>query len=542
MKKILAMLLALVMVLGLAACGGGSDANQTPDANKPADSTPTPSGGDDKQDDTPAASDLEPVTLSVWFHGSTVAPEASAKVMESVNAYLQDKINVTLEPIWGTWADFDSATVTALAGGDNVDIYFTCNWSANEYNKYARDGYWVKLDDLLPTYGAELLTTIPEGIWECAKTNGYDGTGVYAVPALKDTATQNCWDLNGTLLAELGYNVDEFVEFASMNPDFYYSDEFEEVLQKAKDYKGGDFYPLVGEPVVFERIATGTAIVTGDLNGAPVLSYYYDVEHPAKDIGSKIVCKYATPEFKKFAERTYYLAQKGFISPQTQNVDTANSYREACALTGDYLISSQSYAFGCELDYSRQRNLDVRMIPTDAPYMDATSGQGAMMAISATSKNPERALMFLNLLNTDPELMTMLNYGVEGYTYNKNSDGSISFIEEVRATYNPWRNGMGNIRQLPPTAEEGLDYWDRFSAYYDSAEVLPYGSFILDVSELSNEATALANVYGQYGFQLMGGATNPDTVLPEFLAKLEEAGIQKLLDAANEQLAAYMAS
>ena len=365
--------------------------------------------------------------------------------------------------------------------------------------------------------------------------------GVYAVPGLKDTATQNCWDLNGTLLAKLGYNVDEFVEFASMNPDFYYSDEFEEALQKAKDAKGGDFYPLVGEPVVFERIATGTAIITGDLNGAPVLSYYYDVEHPSKDIGSKLVCKYATPEFKKFAERTYYLSQKGFISPQTQNVDTANNYREACALTGDYLISSQSYAFGCELDYSRACGIDVRMIPTDAPYMDATSGQGAMMAVSATSKNPERALMFLNLLNTDPELMTMLNYGTEGYTYNKNADGTISFIDEVRATYSPWTNGMGNVRQLPPTAEQGVDFWDRFSAYYDSAEVLPCGSFVLDTSELSNEATALANVYGQYGFQLMGGATNPDTVLPEFLAKLEEAGIQKLLDTANEQLAVYLA-
>ena len=540
MKKILAMLLALVMVLGLAACGGGND-NKAPDAGKPATTTPDTTPDDGTADDAPAEPALDPVTLRIWFHGSTVSPEASAKVMESVNAYLQEKINVTLEPIWGTWGDFDTATVTALAGGDDVDIYFTCNWSANEYNKYARDGYWVKLDDLLPTYGADLLTTIPDGIWECAKTNGYDGMGVYAVPALKDTATQNCWDLNGTLLAELGYNVDEFVEFASMNPDFYYSDEFEEALQKAKDAKGGDFYPLVGEPVVFERIATGTAIITGDLNGAPVLSYYYDVEHPATDIGSKIVCKYATPEFKKFAERTYYLSQKGFISPQTQNVDTANNYREACASTGDYLISSQSYAFGCELDYSRARGIDVRMIPTDAPYMDATSGQGAMMAISATSKNPERALMFLNLLNTDPELMTMLNYGTEGYTYNKNADGTISFIDEVRATYSPWTNGMGNVRQLPPTAEQGVDFWERFSAYYDSAEVLPYGSFILDTSELSNEATALANVYGQYGFQLMGGATNPDTVLPEFLAKLEEAGIQKLLDAANDQLSAFLA-
>ena len=97
---------------------------------------------------------------------------------------------------------------------------------------------------------------------------------------------------------------------------------------------------------------------------------------------------------------------------------------------------------------------------------------------------------------------TLARYGTEGYTYNKNADGTISFIDEVRATYSPWTNGMGNVRQLPPTAEQGVDFWERFSAYYDSAEVLPYGSFILDTSELSNEATALANVYGQYGFQL----------------------------------------
>ena len=544
MKKLLSLVLAMLMVLSLAACGGGN--NDAPANNDTPAKTDTPANTDapantDTPSDTPAASDLDPVTLSIWLHGSTVTPEASAKVMESVNAYLKDKINVTLDPIWGPWADFDPATVTALAGGDDVDIYFTCNWSANEYNKYARDGYWVKLDDLLPTYGADLLTTIPDGIWECAKTNGYDGMGVYAVPALKDTATQNCWDLNGTLLAELGYDVDAVVESASLNPDFYYSDEFEEMLQKAKDAKGGDFYPLVGEPVLFERIATGTSIVTGDLNGAPVFSYYYDLEHPAKDIGSKLVCKYATPEFKKFAERTYYLSQKGFISPQTQNVDTANAYMEACRKSASYLFCTQSYAFGCELDYARDRGIDVRMIPTDAPYMDATSGQGAMMAISATSKNPERALMFLNLLNTDPELMTLLNYGTEGYTYNKNSDGTITFVDEVRTTYSPWRNGMGNIRILPATSDEGADYWDRFSAYYDQAEALPYGSFIVDVSGLSNEATALANVYGQYGFQLMAGATNPETVLPEFLSKLEEAGMQKMLDTANEQLAAYIA-
>lgn len=533
MKKFLALVLAMVMVLSLFACSNNTGSN---DNNSSANNNS--SSNDNNSSDGNQSAALDPVTLRIWFHGSNVSPDASAKVMEEVNAYLADKINVTLEPIWGTWGDFDTATVTALAGGDDVDIYFTCNWSANEYNKYARDGYWVKLDDLLPTYGADLLTTIPEGIWECAKTNGYDGIGIYGVPALKDTATQNCWDVNGTLLAELGYDVDA-VCAAGLD---YYSDEFEEMLKAAKEYKGGDFYPLVGEPVVWERMVDNTSIVTGDLNGANVLSYYFDPTNPGKDLGSTIINKYSTEEFKKFVERTYYFSQQGYISPRTQNTDTSNDYMESCRAEASYLFCSQSYAFGCELDYSKARNIDVRMVPCSAPFMDSTSGQGAMMAISAVSKNPERALMFLNLLNTDPALMTMMNYGLEGFTYESNGDGTITFNDENRATYSPWTNGMGNVRMLPPTSEQGADFWDRFSAYYDSAEALPYGAFIFDSSELSNEATAIANVYAQYGFQLMAGATDPDTVLPEFLSKLEDAGMSKLVDAAQQQLADYLAN
>ena len=38
----------------------------------------------------------------------------------------------------------------------------------------------------------------------------------------------------------------------------------------------------------------------------------------------------------------------------------------------------------------------------------------------------------------------------------------------------------------------------------------------------------------------MSGAVNPDDALPEFLSKLEEAGINEFVGAAQEQLAAYM--
>ena len=80
MKKLLALLLALVMVLGLAACGISTTTPTAAPDNAPA--------ADNAETAAPAAAELEPVTLKIWFHGSTVTPDASEKVMESVNAYL----------------------------------------------------------------------------------------------------------------------------------------------------------------------------------------------------------------------------------------------------------------------------------------------------------------------------------------------------------------------------------------------------------------------------------------------------------------------
>ena len=215
---------------------------------------------------------------------------------------------------------------------------------------------------------------------------------------------------------------------------------------------------------------------------------------------------------------------------------TSNEYLAATQASAQYLFGTQSYSYGYEAVTSPARGITVKYIPETAPYMDATSGQGAMMAISATSPNPERALMFLNLLNSDPEIMTMLNYGVEGFTYDKNEDGTISWIKENRDLYFPWTNGMGNVRILPATKEEGPNFRAEFSKFYANAEALPMGTFILDTSDMEAQTAALANVYAKYGFNLMAGAVDPATELPKFLEELETAGINEFVDAANDQL------
>ena len=536
-KKVVSCMLAAAMVLSMTACGNSSApaASETAPAETTTEETvaaETETGDTEEV----AASDLEPVTLKMYFHGSNVTDDSA--VMEKVNEYLQEKLNVTLEPIWGTWGDFDTNAVLALQGGDDVDIYFTCSWSADEYNKFARDGYWVRLDDpennLIEKYASDLWSTLPEVLTNGASINGADGYGVYAVPGYKDIATQNCWDVNVPLLEKYGYTVDDI-----KNTDYY---GFGDILKTVKEGEGDDFYPLLVEGAVLERMVTNSIIITGDSGTGNFMSYYLDPTDVSKpgSVGVNIVNKFGTDEFKKFAEQTreYYLA--GYIDPAMANPNQANDVRSQKQLAGGYLIGTQSYSLGYELQASQERGFEVAMVPCTDAYVDTTSSQGAMMAISTASKNPERAMMFLNLLNTDPTLMTMLNYGVEGVTYEL-QDGLVNFTEG-RDAYQPWTNGVGNVTILTPTVAQGADFWNDFKAYYGAAKEIPLLGYSYNAENCETEMGAVANVVAEYMLPLCTGAVDPDATLPEFLDKLDAAGINTVLDDANAQLQEFLAA
>ena len=537
-KKVVSCMLAAAMVLSMTACGNSSApaASETTPAETKTEESAAPAETEAGDTEEVAASDLDSVTLKMCFHGSNVT--ADTAVMEAVNAYLQEKLNVTLEPIWGTWGDFDTNAVLALQGGDDVDIYFTCSWSADEYNKFARDGYWVRLDDpennLIEKYASDLWNTLPEVLTNGAAINGADGYGVYAVPGYKDIATQNCWDVNVPLLEKYGYTVDDI-----KNTDYY---GFGDILKTVKEGEGDDFYPLLVEGAVLERMVTNSIIITGDSGTGNFMSYYLDPTDVTKpgSVGVNIVNKFGTDEFKKFAEQTreYYLA--GYIDPAMANPNQANDVRSQKQLAGGYLIGTQSYSLGYELQASQERGFEVAMVPCTDAYVDTTSSQGAMMAISTASKNPERAMMFLNLLNTDPTLMTMLNYGVEGVTYEL-QDGLVNFTEG-RDAYQPWTNGVGNVTILTPTVAQGADFWDDFKAYYGAAKEIPLLGYSYNAENCETEMGAVANVVAEYMLPLCTGAVDPDATLPEFLDKLDAAGINTVLDDANAQLQEFLAA
>lgn len=522
MKRILAAVLsAMLIVTALTACTKAPTSTSTPG------STSTPATGE------------KPVEITWYLHGSSVTDDKA--VLEKANAILKDKINVSLKPIWGTWGDFDDAVVQSINGGDNVDIYFTCSWSKNDYIGYTRKGAYLRLDDpannLIEKYAPDLWSKIPEVLVQGATIEGPQGKGVYAIPGYKDSATQLAWDVNMTLLTELGYTEEDVKTI-----DFF-SPEFAEMMQKAKAAKGNDFYPLLIEGAVLERMITNTIIVTGDNSTINLLSYYIDPTDPSKEIGSKLVNKFATPEFEKFAKkiREYYLA--GYVDPAMSNPQQANDKRTATQTDAKYLFGTQSYALGCEVDFMTARKIDIKMVPSTPAYVDTTVSQGAMMAVSATSKNPEAAVKFLNEFNTNPELFQLLTYGIEGTHYTVTKDQTIDFIEDARASYSPWRNGIGSVAiegNLLPLTGEGVGFWENFRDYYGSAKSVPVLGFAFDQETVKNESVALAGEAAKFMLPICTGSVDPATELPKLLTALEQNGIEKYVAAANEQLDAYL--
>ena len=126
---------------------------------------------------TPALAE-SPVEITVLFEGCNVTDDTA--VLEQLNAYLAEKIGVTVKPVWGTWANFNDLASNAInAGSDEYDVMFTCSWTSNEYAPYAKKGAFVRLDDpednLLDEYGKDVEAALPALLLEGAMTEGEDG-------------------------------------------------------------------------------------------------------------------------------------------------------------------------------------------------------------------------------------------------------------------------------------------------------------------------------------------------------------------------------
>lgn len=517
MKKILALTLAVMMMATVfAACGGTTPATSTP-ASSTATSTAAESTATAPAETT--VPDNE-VTIKWMTTGNSVTDDKA--VMEKVNEYLKEKINAKLEMNWATWGDFDDKATMAINGGDDIDIYFTCFWSRNEYVSYSKRGAYLKLDDLIAEYAPNYFDGMHPAMRDGSAVDGSEGYGIYALPAAKEVAVQYVWEMNMPVLSKYDITADDITDFYELGP----------VLQKVKEGEGADFYPFSNDTTILAKVADPSVFV----DSQDLLTYQFDPVNPSKS-ENVIKSRFETEGFEKFANKMREYYQAGYVDPaQALEPTMATSWTDA-KTTGKWAISTRSAAPAYNFAESGQYGYEIAIKNAMAGVIDTNGPRGAMHAVSALSANPDRAVQLLNLVNSDVYLHDLLGYGVEGVHYNL-ENGKVAFTDE-KQNYIVWKAGMGQLAMYTPTVDDP-DNIQKIIEDFNTVgvEALPSLGFSFDPEPVNNEIAALANVRSEFFWSLAAGSVDPATELPRFIEKLKANGIDKLVEEANKQLQA----
>ena len=238
-------------------------------------------------------------------------------------------------------------------------------------------------------------------------------------------------------------------------------------------------------------------------------------------------------EFFKTMHKFY---NAGYIREDAATVTDYSQDQKA----GKVFAAIRSLKPGKDAEESQAMGQQYIQVEVTPAIMSNRETAGSMQAVSSTSKNPERALMFLELFNTDPVLNNMINFGLEGTHYEKVADNVIKAGPD-NAKYNQglgWMFGNQFINYL--WDNEDPEKWAKFEAFNASSSPTKTLGFVFNSEPVKTQVAQCSNVWDQYLPGLETGTVDPEEVLPQFVQALKDAGADEIIAEKQAQLDAWL--
>ena len=494
LKKILICLLAAALAAGSFAGCSQQTAN-----------TSTGDSGND------SGNSEEKVELT-WYMPVAAQADHDA-VMEEVNKYLEEKMNCTLNIIEIDGGNFDTKMQTTIAGQTPFDLTFTAHWLNNFYTNVNKKAY-LELDDLLKEHAPNLMKDMPENGWESAKVDGK----IMAVP------NQQIWAMTNVIYIVKDY-VDEYkLDVSTVNDLSDLTSFFEAV--KADHPEIYPMYADKGGILDFQTFVMGYDELAGrHIPGVVMLD----------DENLEVINQFELPQVQEHYKLMYEWNQKGIIRKDIATLDNDKAGLKAgkyiARFDGTMKPGGQATI---EADFGGKEAVQIQLSDSWLPTSGITA---TMTAVSRTSKNPEKAVEFLDLVNSDVYLYNLITQGIEGKHYNK-IEGKENYIAPIENSgYTPnmdWAYGNQYLAYLKEGQDE--DTWEQTQEINNTAKASPALGFAFDSTKVQTEMASVSAVKAEYELALDSGSMDPDKYMPEFLEKLENAGAQKIIDEVQRQV------
>lgn len=497
---IMAMLLVAMMVGMLSGCGNSS--SNTKEEQKP---TGTTESTDAKLD---TSKEVELVMYLV-----SDRPAGQDVVDENLNKILKEKLNCTLKINWIGWAEFQNKYPLLFSSGEQFDLAYSSNWL--NYTSLAQKGAFMSLDELWPTYAPKNFAAATDAAKQQATIDGH----YYSVPTLLSTYTaygpiyrtdiMEGTDWNGKM--DTFEDIEAYCDIVkATRPELEPLDISSAGSEWGYLYMKNKGFQLVGtDYLYFDPLADKPEVFSVDQYDGIIDYLKLMASWNEKGFFSK----------SALSDTNGTKTKDGKAAIKPHNIDT---YR-------DYAALHPEYKFGFT-------NL-VKNV-SHLPYTQDS------MVVSNTSKNPERALAFWDLLTTDQEVYDAFFYGVLGTTYTLNDKGQFKMTDSnLYNTSAMWAARTDGLnREQEGTPDDYTTTKEEFEASIQP-NVEKYTGFVFNTASVETEIAACKSVYQQYWWPLeLGYVEDLEAGLKEYQAQMKAAGVEKVQAEVQRQLDEYLAN
>ena len=536
-KKLLAVLLATTMVASLVACGSnsgsGSSSSDSSSSGGGSTSSSDSSSSGSSSDSSAGIDTSEHVVITYMTTGDapTQTKDRYEEMMAELNKLLTEKVNAELDIYFIPWTDYLSNYNLTLARMDGtVDLIGTASDWLDAWPN-AKSGAFLELsEDMLKTYAPQTWASVPADNWELCKYNG----DIYLMP--EDNYAQ--WTNHGFI-----YRLDWAKEaglangvrsWEDMTTYFHYVKEaYPDII--AWDSDATQYGQMSGGWISSHSDYVSIDGINAGAMWGGKRSDLYTVYSPyMTDTDSLVEYAKMMKEWDEMGVwRTDVLNNTSSTNRDDFRVGNVAAEQHHTQTWTDLVSHTPSNTI---YDTDDDAEVGFFYFGEETGNVTALSITHGAMAISAGSKNPERALMVYDLIRNDPEIYTLFNYGIKGISWDTNAEGLRitpdsynSDTDNINGTVNYWwgRNDDLEVKD----ATRNWDAIDELYAEYDKIKIeYPYGQFVPDVTNIEAYISNINEIFENYMKQISYGkyTGSAEDIVAEFQAALEAGGINEV--------------
>ncbi|UKS29306.1 ABC transporter substrate-binding protein [Paenibacillus sp. HWE-109] len=460
---------------------------------------------------------LAPYEVSIVYHGKPQKDDAL--VQEKLNEYLKAKMNTTvlLQPI--APSDYKKKTELMMNTGEKMDLVFTASWL--DFSANVTKGAFIELDALLDKFAPDTKKALHPLYLEAPRYKGK----LYAIPTNKEITQGKAFTFRKDIVDKYNIPTDKINKMEDLEPYF-------EIIKQKEPEMINNY--VAGGPASFMMYESKSNY--RPIGPVPAKLPMFFLDYKSQEMKVKTVLDQDIIDLNKAdAEmfRRYY--EKGYT-----NADAATVTTNIADIRKQGKIWQQTTVWkpGSDIELKLSDNFDWVSHVIEEPIVTTDLATGSMLSISRTSKNPERAMMVLNYLHTDPYVINLVVNGIEGKHYKKISANRIEPIKD--SGYDGglfWVLGNQFLNYLKPGQPDDLyESWKKFN---NDAKRFPLLGFVFDDTNVKNEIAQLTTIVNEYKVISTGAVPNPVKLLDERNAKLKAAGLEKVKTELQTQIDAW---